>query len=124
MESREERVKFINDLEETLRAMRNSIFLEKEDYENTCSNVIEKMTQDYWGNVIMLKNGWWFIAGEIKKTYTALGHEWIEFSGTKEFKGSDAFYRFFPEDRDLSNAGCRNIAVKVSEISFIGEGDS
>lgn len=90
------------------------------------NRVVIKMENDSWPNLIMLKNGIWFVAYGISCSYIEHGVRWIEFEGVE--KHQDDTHRESVGDKYLldyfDNLFLRSIAVNADEISFIVEHDS
>ena len=85
--------------------------------------VFSKMQYDSWPNVVMLNNGYWFVADEMKSFEPLTDTTFLEFEFTSQ--GYDFHYDSFEEKKCLNNVFIkRRISINVNEISFIIEYDS
>lgn len=84
--------------------------------------VLGKMELDCWPNLVVLKNGEWFVSSEIERSYFKFGVHWIE------FRIYDASYNIETQDKrpgvfEIDGALSRGMAVNAQEILYIKEFD-
>lgn len=92
------------------------------EFEKRGSQILWKMENDTWPNVIILKDGKWFIANYIKNSEFYFGHYWIEFSLEDSWKSAQ-HWLVKPENY-IGSFKNRRLVVKSDDILLICEYDS
>lgn len=88
--------------------------------EEAYGNVWNKLMHDHWGNMVLLRNGDWFIASELKQVYEFGGQAWAEFAIDDEFYDERIGIKY-GRQQDLKDLGLRSIAININEIVMVGE---